>query len=143
MGHLRLCCVNFMAQFHTLHKRFIHYHVPFNKVVKHSFCQTASIDCAQFLETTQKSKKRQCKQHHVIGSKDFPISSLLKHSVSGLCLTNTICKPHSVWNRVFLTVYTCKAAGTVAPVCKSIKASYSEAHRVLYQMERTKKNHKN
>lgn len=56
-GHLRLCYINFVAQFHTLHKHFIHYHVPFNKVVKHSFCQTTSIHCARFLETIQKYKK--------------------------------------------------------------------------------------
>lgn len=56
-GHLRLCNINFMAQFHTLHQHFIHYHVPFNKVVKHSFCQTTLIHCARFLETTQKVRQ--------------------------------------------------------------------------------------
>lgn len=61
MGHLRLCNINFMAPFHTLHQHFIHYRVPFNKVVKHSFCQTTSIHCARFLETTQKYKKKRKK----------------------------------------------------------------------------------
>lgn len=30
LGHLRLCYINVMAQFHTLHKHLIHYHIPFN-----------------------------------------------------------------------------------------------------------------
>lgn len=52
--HLRLCYINSVAQIHTLHKALIHYHVPFNKEIKHSSCQTISIYCACFLETTQK-----------------------------------------------------------------------------------------
>lgn len=123
-----------MAQFHTLRKHFIHYHVPFNKVAKHSSCQTTSIHCAQFLETTQKYKKHQCKQHYLTGKQHFSVSALFTHSVSRLYLTNTMWDTLSVYHSVSPTVYTCKAAGTVSPVLAEIPASYGEAHRMLYQV---------
>lgn len=56
-------------------------------------------------------------------------------------LTNNIWDPHSVYHTVSPTVFTCKAAGTVAPVLAEIAASYGDAHRVLYQVG-GKKNHK-
>lgn len=142
IGRLRLCYINFMAQFHTLHKHFIHYHVPFNKVVKHSFCQETSIQCACFLETTQKYNpppKKNTSANTVtslVNNNRFPISTILTHSVSRLHLTNTIWDPHSVYHTVSPAVYICKAAGSVAPVLAKITASYRDAHRVLYQVGR-------
>lgn len=72
---VRLCRINLMTQLHSLHQHFIHYHDPFNKLVKCSFCQMTLMHCAWVV-----LKKK--KTHHLIGKQQYFSYPVCSHIVS-------------------------------------------------------------